>query len=370
MTGAGGKREQAATPPLALTMGEPAGIGGEIALMAWRTAQAERTTQAERSDASGATLPPFFIIDDPARLAALALRIGADVPLEVIAKAAEARAVFPRALPVLPLDQPFTVQTGQPDPANAGAVLESIQRAVALTQNGQAAALVTNPIHKDTLYQAGFEHPGHTEYLGALAGLTKAGATEIQTPVMMLACPGLRVVPVTVHLPLAQVARELTSAAIIHAARVTTQALRQDFGIPQPRLAVAGLNPHAGEGGALGREEIDIIIPAIEALRRENIQIEDPAPADSLFHAARRETYDAALCMYHDQALIPLKTIDFMGGVNITLGLPFIRTSPDHGTAFGLAGSGRADPASLIAALKTAHLMAAARAGADQRSVA
>ncbi len=329
---------------LALTMGEPAGIGGELALAAWQAAPC-----------------CFFAIDDPARLAALAERIGLEVPVVAIAAPAEAEAVFPRALPVLAQELAAEVEPGQPDPANGAAVMAAIERAVALVQSGEAAAVVTNPIQKETLYQAGFRYPGHTEYLAALAGIDTA-------PVMMLACPGLRVVPITIHLPLAEAAGALTTGAIVHAGRVTAAALVTDFGIAAPRLAVAGLNPHAGEGGALGREEAEIIAPAVAALNAalgaEGVTVAGPAPADSLFHAAARTRYDAALCMYHDQALIPLKTIDFARGVNITLGLPFVRTSPDHGTALDIAGRGRADPQSLLAAFETARDMARARAAA------
>ena len=223
--------------------------------------------------------------------------------------------------------------------------------------SGRAAALVTNPIHKDSLYRAGFRYPGHTEYLAALAGVTNA-------PVMMLVCPALRVVPVTVHLALSQAIRDLCPSMIVHAGRVSEAALRREFGIAAPVLAVAGLNPHAGEAGGFGREEIEIIEPAVAELRAEGIDVRGPLAADTMFHAEARQTYDAALCMYHDQALIPIKTIDFHGGVNVTLGLPFVRTSPDHGTAFGIAGRGVARPESLIAALRLAAEMATKRAAA------
>ncbi len=324
-------------PPLALTMGEPAGIGGELALKAWKAAPC-----------------CFFTIDDPARLSALSERLGLEVPVVAIAAPAEAEAVFPRALPVLVQELAAEVEPGRLDPANAAAVIAAIERAVALVRAGQTAAVVTNPIHKKTLYQAGFQYPGHTEFLAALADIDTA-------PVMMLACPGLRVVPITIHLPLIEAAGALTTEAIVHAGRVTAAALATDFGIAAPRLAVAGLNPHAGEGGALGREEAEIIAPAVATLSRDGIDVTGPAPADSLFHAAARGRYDAALCMYHDQALIPLKTIDFARGVNITLGLPFVRTSPDHGTALDIAGQGQADPRSLLAAFETARDMARAR---------
>jgi 4-hydroxythreonine-4-phosphate dehydrogenase len=327
--------------PLALTMGEPAGIGGEIALAAWR----------RRAEG----VPPFFLLDDPERLAALARGLGWTVPITAIAAPEEAGAAFADRLPVLPIALPRPVHPGHGDAGNAGAVIAAIDAAVGFALAGRAAAIVTNPINKQILYSAGFKHPGHTEYLAELAG----GAQ----PVMMLACPGLRVVPVTIHLPLREAAAALTTDAIISTGRITAAGLRRDFAIARPVLAVAGLNPHAGESGALGREEIDIIMPAIAALRGEGIVAEGPFPADTLFHEAARRRYDAVLCMYHDQALIPLKTIDFDGGVNVTLGLPFIRTSPDHGTAFDIAGTGRANPTSLIAALKLAGEMAARRAG-------
>ena len=345
----GDTNTQTSLQPLALTMGEPAGIGGEITLQAWRALAPEQKTI-------------FFVIDDAARLAGLARQTTPEIPIETISTAAEAAAVFPRAVPVLPMAVPKAVTPGQPARENATAVVESIKRAVRLVQAGEAAALVTNPIHKQTLYDGGFRFPGHTEFLADLAG----GAT----PVMMLACPGLRVVPVTVHLPLARAAAALSTDAIVHAGKVTAAALYDDFAIAQPRLAIAALNPHAGEGGSLGHEEIDIIIPAVSELRSAGIEVSGPAPADTLFHAKARAGYDAALCMYHDQALIPLKTIDFEHGVNITLGLPFVRTSPDHGTAFEIAGTGRASPASLLAAMATASAMAKARATAHRRSVA
>ena len=328
-------------------MGEPAGIGGEIALKAWL-------------DRDGSGCPAFFAIDCPERLRTLAETLGLPVAVRDLETPEEASALFAEALPVYPLDLPRPAAPGRPDPANGAAVLKAIEMACAMVQSGTASAVVTNPINKQVLYQAGFTHPGHTEYLAELVGSGTA-------PVMMLACPELRVVPVTVHLPLAQAAAELSSEAILHCGRVTAEALRRDFGIAVPRLAVAGLNPHAGENGSIGREEIEIIAPAVTALRAEGVTVGDPAPADSLFHPAARSRYDAVLCMYHDQALIPLKTIDFDRGVNITLGLPIIRTSPDHGTAFDIAGKGIADPRSLLEALKTAQAMAAARAGAAAR---
>ena len=331
------------SPVLAVTMGEPAGIGGELVLKAW----AARHREGQ---------PPFVVLDDPGRLAALVARLGLTVAIEVVDSPAAAADCFESALPVLPVPLAVAVEPGHPDPANGRSVLASIERAVALTLAGAAAAVVTNPIHKGVLYQAGFRHPGHTEYLGALVGVAQ--------PVMMLEGGGLRVVQVTCHLPVQQAVASLTAAAIVHCGRVTAAALSRDFGISRPRLAVAGLNPHAGEGGAMGGEEAAIIEPAIAELCAAGIAAIGPLSADTLFHAAARRTYDAALCMLHDQALIPLKTLAFESGVNITLGLPFVRTSPDHGTAFDLAGTGRADPGSLIAALETARRLAARRATA------
>jgi 4-hydroxythreonine-4-phosphate dehydrogenase len=326
--------------PLAVTMGEPAGIGGEITLLAWLAR--DRGT------------PPFYLIDDPARLAALAARLGWAVPVRPIAAPEAAPGVFPEALPVCPITAPLCGRPGHPDPADAPAVIGAITTAVADVQQGRALAIVTNPIHKETLYRAGFAHPGHTEFLAELAGLAAP-------PVMMLAGAGLRVVPVTIHLPLRRAIEQLSAAAIVHAGRVAAEALRRDFGLAAPVLAVAGLNPHAGEGGALGQEEDAIIAPAVAALRAAGIAAEGPLPADAMFHAEARARFDAALCMYHDQALIPVKTVDFWGSVNITLGLPFVRTSPDHGTAFAIAGTGTARPDSLVAALGMAAAMAARR---------
>jgi len=256
------------------------------------------------------------------------------------------------------LDHP--VEPGSPDSANGAAVLSSIERAVALVQAGECTALVTNPIQKSALYEAGFGYPGHTEYLAALADMESE-------PVMMLAGGGLRVVPVTIHLPLRDAIETLSTEMIVQCGRVTAAGLKADFGIDQPRLALAALNPHAGEGGSLGMEEIEIIAPAAAILAREGYSVIGPLPADTLFHAAARSRYDAVLCMYHDQALIPLKTVDFDTGVNITLGLPFVRTSPDHGTALDIAGTGKADPSSLIAAMKTAVEMAGYRASRQAR---
>jgi 4-hydroxythreonine-4-phosphate dehydrogenase len=331
-------------PPLVVTMGEPAGIGGEIVLKAWLGRRDET--------------PPFYLIDDPERIAALARRLSWSVPIRPIHAPEEALAVFADALPVVPIGMPLRALPAHPDPADAPAILSAIEIGVGHVLSGKAAALVTNPIHKDNLYRSGFPHPGHTEYLAALAGVTEA-------PVMMLVCPALRVVPVTIHLALHQAIRELSTAAIVHAGRVAEAALRRDFAVAAPTLAVAGLNPHAGEAGGLGHEEIEIIEPAIAELNMAGIDARGPLAADTMFHAEARQTYDAALCMYHDQALIPIKTINFHGGVNVTLGLPFVRTSPDHGTAFAIAGRGVARAESLIAALRLAADMAARRMGAD-----
>ncbi len=320
-------------PPLVVTCGEPAGIGPEIAVKA--------------RDALGAGLP-FVWLGDPAHLPP-----GTD--WRAIAAPAEAAALPPGCLPVLPHPFPAPATPGRPDPANAAAVVAVIARAVALVQQGAAAGLVTAPIHKAALQEgAGFGFPGHTEYLALLAG---------DVPVaMMLACDALRVVPVTIHCPLAEVPARLTPETLEAALRVTHAALIRDFGLPAPRIAVAGLNPHAGEGGHMGREEITVIAPVLAQLRAEGMVLSGPLSADTMFHAAARTGYDAAVCMYHDQALIPIKTIDFAGGVNVTLGLPFVRVSPDHGTALDIAGQGRADPASMIAALRMAAGMVAARA--------
>jgi 4-hydroxythreonine-4-phosphate dehydrogenase len=326
--------------PLALTMGEPAGIGGEITLKAWL-----------RRDEC---VPPFYLIDDPDRIVRLADTLGWDVPVRVLKSREQARAVFPDALPVAPISGAPAAKPGHPDPADQALVLRAIETAVDDVRTGRAAAVVTNPINKDALYRAGFRHPGHTEYLAELAG-------SMEPAVMMLAGRDLRVVPVTIHLALREAIEALSAAAIVHAGRVVDAALRHDFAIAAPVIAVAGLNPHAGEAGGLGREDIDIVAPAVAELRAAGIDARGPLAADTMFHEAARRRYDAALCMYHDQALIPIKTLDFDGAVNVTLGLPFIRTSPDHGTAFDIAGQGIARPESLIAALRLAAEMAARR---------
>lgn len=329
-----------AREPIALTMGEPAGIGGELTLLAWRDRQ--------RLD-----LPVFFALDDPNRLTSLARKLGLQIPIAEIKSPDAAGNYFDDALPCFPVPLEVPAAPGIPDPANSKAVLSSIRQAAAFAQSGASAAIVTNPIQKQTLYQTGFAHPGHTEFLAELAGVARS--------VMMLVCPGLRVVPITGHVPLTMAIGQLTRNLIVEVGRITADALESDFAISRPRIAVAALNPHAGELGALGREETEIIIPAIKELQDLGLAITGPAPADSLFHHDARGNYDAALCMYHDQALIPLKTINFWDGVNVTLGLPFVRTSPDHGTALDIAGTGQANPASLVAAIRTAAEIATCR---------
>ncbi len=326
--------------PLAVTMGDPAGIGGDILLAAW--AQAQETA-----------LPPFFVIDDPDRLSGLAKLLGLDVPIQTISSSGETNSVFSRALPVLPEPLVVSSEPGKLDGRNAPSVITSLKRALELTLNGDTAGIVTNPIHKQTLYAEGFEHPGHTEFLAEATG---------GTPVMMLSCPGLRVVPVTIHIPLADVPDQLTSDLIVSRGRTLAAALERDFGLAHPRIAVAALNPHAGENGALGSEEDQLIAPAVQMLCDSGINATGPFPADTMFHAEARRSYDAVLAMYHDQALIPLKTIDFDNGVNTTLGLPIVRTSPDHGTACDIAGTGKANPSSFMAALRQASAIAAHRA--------
>jgi 4-hydroxythreonine-4-phosphate dehydrogenase len=329
--------------PLALTIGEPAGIGPDIAIAAW----------VRRQELA---LPPFYLIGDGAFLAARAKILGVKLPL-ANAQPADAVALFADALPVVDGGHTITAQPGQPDDSSAPAAIASIRQAVADVVAGHASAVVTNPIAKSVLYRAGFSHPGHTEFLAELA----AAGGPMPLPVMMLWSPELAVVPVTIHLPLRDAITQLTSDLIARTARIVAADLKARFGIAKPRLAISGLNPHAGEDGSLGTEDQAIIAPAIATLRNEGIDVRGPLPADTMFHAAARKTYDCAICMYHDQALIPIKTIAFDDGVNVTLGLPFIRTSPDHGTAFDIAGTGKANPASLIAALRLAARMAQAK---------
>ncbi len=321
-----------AEPSLVLSMGEPAGIGGEIAVKAWRSLR------------QGG--PVFTFLGDPALL-------GGE-PWRAVSGPEQAASVFRDALPVMPLQLPVPTRPGRPDGRNASAVIEAIERGVALCRAGRAGGLVTNPIQKATLTGTGFRHPGHTEFLAELA----PGAGP---PVMLLAAAGLRTVPVTIHCSLRQALERLNTDLILRIARAAATGLQQDFGIVRPRLALAGLNPHAGEDGTMGTEERDIIAPAIARLRREGIEASGPYPADTLFTPEARARYDVALGMYHDQALIPVKTLDMSGGVNVTLGLLVVRTSPDHGTALDIAGTGQADPGSLVAALRLAAELAAHR---------
>jgi 4-hydroxythreonine-4-phosphate dehydrogenase len=329
--------------PLALTLGEPAGIGPDLTLALWHR-------RAEF------VLPAFYLIGEAEFLGRRARHLGLDVPLALVAPE-EAEAVFARALPVVALGLNVSAAPGKPDSSSAPAAIAAIRRAVADVLAGSAGAVVTNPVAKNVLYRSGFVEPGHTEFLARLA----AEATGRKArPVMMLWSPELAVVPVTIHLPLAQVPAHLSIDLIAETGRIVARDLKRRFEIAQPRLAVAGLNPHAGEDGALGDEDLTIVAPAVAALRAEGIDARGPLPADTMFHAAARARYDAALCMYHDQALIPIKTLAFDHAVNVTLGLPFVRTSPDHGTAFDIAGTGRGDPSSLLAALKLAARLEAA----------
>jgi len=329
--------------PLALTLGEPAGIGPDITLSAW-------LRRAELG------LPPFYVVGDPGFLGRLARRLSLAVPIAAVEPEA-AMTTFPRALPVVALDHAVSAEPGRPDSSSAPAAIASITRAVADTVAGRAAGVVTNPVAKSVLYRNGFVDPGHTEFLARLAQQVTGEAARA---VMMLWSPELAVVPVTIHLPLREVPERLTTELIVETGRITAHDLQHRFAVAQPRLAIAGLNPHAGEAGALGDEDVTVVAPAVARLRAEGITATGPLPADSMFHAAARASYDVALCMYHDQALVPIKTLAFDHAVNVTLGLPFVRTSPDHGTAFDIAGSGRANSSSLVAALRLAARLGAA----------
>jgi 4-hydroxythreonine-4-phosphate dehydrogenase len=329
--------------PLALTLGDPAGVGPEIILKAWQALRGGDT--------------PFLAIGDFQALAA-ASSAGASV-LARVASAADAGAVFASALPVLDMPLSAPVVAGKASPAHAGMIVRWIETAVGLALSGQVGGVVTAPIAKAPLYEAGFRHPGHTEFLAELTA--EAALKGARGPVMMLAAADLRTALVTIHEPYAKVPGLLTVERIVHTAQVTAEALTRDFGIAAPRLVVAGLNPHAGESGAIGREEIDIIGPAVQAMRALGIDAVGPKPADSLFHPDARATYDAAICMFHDQALIPVKMLDFWGGVNLSLGLPIVRTSPDHGVGYDIAGRGLARADSMIAAIRMAADIAAKR---------
>ena len=333
--------------PLAVSQGDPAGIGPELVV----TADSQRNTLG---------LPPFVVTGDAKVLSARARALG--LPIDIVeAGARDAATLFADALPVISVPCPQPVTPGIPDSANAPAIIEAIRLGTELTLNGDTAGLVTAPIAKSVLYGSGFRFPGHTEYLGALAA--EATGNPV-TPVMLIAGPLLKVVPVTIHIPLADVPSALTSEAIIATGRILAADLADRFALERPRIAVSGLNPHAGENGALGHEDAAIIAPAVAALKASGIDATGPLPADTMFHAEARAGYDAALCMYHDQALIPAKALGFHDSVNVTLGLPFIRTSPDHGTAFSLAATGKAHSGSFIAALRMARQMADNQAGA------
>ena len=333
---------------LALTLGEPAGIGPDIAIAAW----------LKRRELD---LPPFYLIGDGAFIKARAGLLNAAITVAEV-KPEDAPAAFPDALPIVKTGIAATAGPGQPDDNSAQVAIASIRHAVADVIEGRASAVVTNPIAKSVLYRAGFSHPGHTEFLAQLSAAVNG---TVPHPVMMLWSPDLAVVPVTIHLPLREAIAQLTTDLIVKTARIVAADLQARLGIARPRLAISGLNPHAGEDGTLGTEDQSIVAPAVAALRQDGIDVRGPLPADTMFHASARKTYDCAICMYHDQALIPIKTIAFDDGVNVTLGLPFIRTSPDHGTAFDIAGSGQANPSSLIAALRLAARMAASKPAAS-----
>jgi 4-hydroxythreonine-4-phosphate dehydrogenase len=334
--------------PIAVSMGDPKGIGPDIALMSWR----ERQRHA---------LPNFVFYGDPDVLAERARTLGLQVPIKTLASLAEAPDVFSDALPVWPTPIQSSAAGGEDR-----AIVAAIEAAVAAVSAGQALAIVTNPIVKRTLDLIELPYPGHTEFLAELA--LRHGAASRPLPVMMLVAEELKVVPATVHIPLSAVPRALTRQRLADTLRITAAALATDFGIARPRIAVAGLNPHAGEGGRIGREEIELIKPAIDAVAAEGIALTGPHSADTLFHVEARTAYDAAVAMYHDQALVPIKTLAFDRGVNVTLGLPFVRTSPDHGTAFALAGTGKARPGSFIAALHLADAIGRRRAAAPTSS--
>jgi len=333
--------------PLALTLGEPAGIGPDLTLAVWL-----RRVELD--------VPPFYLIGDAHFLASRARILGLDVPLAAVAPA-EANAAFERSLPIVPLELAVTATPSHPDASSAPAAIASIRRAVTDVLAGHAAAIVTNPVAKNVLYRSGFAEPGHTEFLARLAEEATGKALR---PVMLLWSPELAVVPVTIHLPLKDIFKQLSIGLIVETGRIVERDFRTRFRLAHPRLVVAGLNPHAGEEGTLGEEDRAIVAPAVAQLAAEGIDVRGPLPADSLFHERARATYDAALCMYHDQALIPIKTLAFDHAVNVTLGLPFVRASPDHGTAFDIAGTGKADPASLIAALRLAARLAKADSAA------
>ena len=334
--------------PLALTLGEPAGIGPDLALDVWRR-------RAELN------VPPFYLVGTVDFLRRRAARLGLDIPITAVTPRSAA-AAFAGALPVVAIDAAVSAEPGRPDRSSAPAAVASIRRAVADVMAGEAAAVVTNPVAKNVLYHWGFAEPGHTEFL---AKLVQEATGKTLRPVMLLWSPELAVVPVTIHLPLKEIFNQLTTGLVIETGRIVARDLAARFGLNRPRLAITGLNPHAGEEGTLGEEDGSIVAPAVARLIADGIDARGPLSADSLFHAQARATYDAALCMYHDQALIPIKTLAFDHAVNVTLGLPFVRTSPDHGTAFDIAGTGRADLKSLVAALRLAARLAKAESPAS-----
>ncbi|MGE5563764.1 MAG: 4-hydroxythreonine-4-phosphate dehydrogenase PdxA [Bacillota bacterium] len=329
---------EAPQTPLAISLGDPAGIGPEVIAKCWDS----------RSEFG---LPPFVAIGDPRSIAAVW-----DGPIEIIGDPGEADSAFDVGLPLIQLNSPEADTPGHPSVAGAHCSLDSLEIAVGLARSGSASAVVTGPVAKEQLYSIGFQHPGQTEFVAERCGVAAANV------VMMLAGPTLRTVPVTTHLPFAKVPAALTSALIESRGRATLRGLQRDFGIPEPRLAISGLNPHSGESGQLGSEEVEIIEPAIAALAAEGWRVSGPHPADTMFHASARANYDAALCMYHDQALIPIKALHFEDAVNVTLGLPIVRTAPDHGTAFDIAGQDRADPRPMAAAIRMAAQNASLRA--------
>ncbi|MCJ8190038.1 4-hydroxythreonine-4-phosphate dehydrogenase PdxA [Sphingomicrobium aestuariivivum] len=326
-----------AAPAIGVTLGDPAGIGPEIVARCWQ----------QRGEFG---LPPFVAIGDPASIAAVW-----DGPVRPVERLGDVPATFDEALPIVAIPAEQADTPGQPSPAGARCALQSLEMGVGLARTGSTAAVVTGPVSKAQLYGIGFTHPGQTEFVAERCGVSKANVA------MMLAGPSLRCVPVTTHIPLAEAAAALSTDLVAARARATLRGLIRNFGIERPRLAISGLNPHAGENGALGSEEIEVIIPAIERLREEGWDVIGPLPADTMFHERARANYDAALCMYHDQALIPLKALHFDEGVNMTLGLPIVRTSPDHGTAFDIAGKGIAEPSAMAHAIRTAHLAARSR---------
>ncbi len=329
--------------PLALTCGDPASISGELTLKVWQ----QKLHKG---------IAPFVYIGDANHLQNIADKLQLNSKIQIVKSAQQAPEVFDSFLPVIHQPLSEAVVLGQPSSVHAARIISSIETAVKLTKSGQCRALVTNPIAKNILYEAGFKYPGHTEFLEHLANKDSSG--QNYKSVMMLACSQLKVVPITIHIPLMQVSKALTSDLIYNTVKIVANDLKKYFNIQNPRLALTGLNPHAGEGGAMGNEDINIIKPAINKLKADGYNVTGPTPADTMFHSAARAQYDVAFGMYHDQALIPIKTLDFDKGVNVTLGLPFIRTSPDHGTAFDIAGKNLSRPHSLIAALKLAHKMA------------